>query len=132
MTDELLAAAARLANMIATENAALAAFDLSTAAANLAGKESAAAAFAASLRAHTAPVEPHRRRDAEMVGRRLASLVQENRRLLERSIAAQRHVIEIIARASRRELVSGATRYGAFGAPIAAMQARPIAISSRA
>jgi hypothetical protein len=132
MTDDLLAAAARLTDIIAAENAALMAFDLAAAATSVAVKERAAEAFTAALRAHIAPIDANHRWQAESVGRRLAALVKENRRLLERAIAAQARVIEIIARASRRELASRSTRYGAFGAPIAATRPRAIAISSRA
>jgi hypothetical protein len=132
MTDDLLAAATRLAEAIAAENAALAAFNVPAAVAAGGRKQHAAEAFEAALRAQTAPMEPSRCQRAEMIGRHLAGLAQENRRLLERAIAAQRRVMEIIARAGRRELAERASRYGAFGAPIATARPRPIAISARA
>lgn len=132
MTDDLLAAAARLADVIAVENAALAAFNLPAAIAAGAAKQHAAEAFAAALRMQTAPMEPVRHQRAETIGRRLTELARENRRLLERAIAAQVRVMETIARAGRRELIARATRYGAFGAPIAAAHPRPLAISARA
>jgi len=131
MTDDLLASAARLADVIAAENSALLVLDLPAAVASAAGKQHAAEAFAAALRMQTKPIAPGNRRQAEAIGRQLAALGEENRRLLQRAIAAQRRVIEIIARASRRELASRATRYGAFGAPIAGTRPGPIAISSR-
>ncbi len=132
MTDDLLAAAARLADVIAAENAALAAFDLRAAATTVIVKHHAAETFTAALRKQAAPIEPNRRDRAEAIGERLAALVQENRRLLERAIAAQTRVMEIIARASRRELAARTTRYGAFGALVGAAHPRPIAISAHA
>ena len=132
MTDDLLVAATRLADMIEAENAALAAFNLPAAIAASAGKQHAAEAFEAALRMQTGLMEPSRRQRAQMIGRRLTGLAHENRRLLERAISAQRRVMEIIARAGRRELAERASRYGEFGAPIAAARPRPMAISARA
>jgi len=132
MTDDLLAAATQLADVIVVENAALVALDLSAAIAAGAAKQRAAEAFATALRTQTAPIEPSRRQQAEAIGRRLAALARENRRLLERAIAAQTRVIQIIARAGRRELAAKATRYGAYGVPVANLSPRPMAISARA
>jgi len=132
MTDDVVAAAMRLADAIAAENAALAAFNLPAAIAAGAGKQRAAEAFEAALRTQTAPTERGPRQQVEMIGRRLAVLATENRRLLERAITAQRRVMQIIARAGRRELAARTTRYGAYGAPIAAARPRPMAISARA
>jgi hypothetical protein len=132
MTDDLLAAAARLAETIATENAALAALDLPASVAAGSDKQRAAEAFTAALQARASPIEADRRRKAEAVGRQLSALVQENRRLLERAIAAQWRVIEIIARAARREIMASASRYNAFGAPLAGECLQPMAILSRA
>jgi hypothetical protein len=131
MGGDLLAAATRLTDVIAAENAALAALDLPAAIASAAGKQHAAAAFAAALQMQTTPLAPDHRRQAEAIGRRLTALGEENLRLLQRAIAAQRSVIDIIARASRRELASRPARYCAFGAPITTTRPRPIAISSR-
>ncbi len=71
MTDDLLAAAAHLADVIAAESAALAAFDLRAAAATVTSKQPAAEAFAAAFRSQTAPIEPGRRRQVDAVGRSL-------------------------------------------------------------
>ena len=132
MTDDLLTAAARLAEVIAAENAALVALDLPSAIASGAGKQRAAEDFAAELQIQTAPIAPDRRRQVEAMGRRLTALAEENRRLLQRAIAAQARVMEIIARAGRRELAARANRYGAFGAPAANARPRPMAISAHA
>ena len=131
MTDDLLAAATRLADVIAAENAALVAFNVSAAIAAGADKQRAAEAFAAAFQTQTAPMEPGRRQQAATIGQRLTGLAGENRRLLERVIAAQARVMEIIARAGRRELAARASRYGAFGAPVANASPRPMAISAR-
>lgn len=132
MTYDLLVAATQLADVIAAENAALAAFNLPAAIAEGANKQRAAEAFEAALRTRSASVEPSRRQHVETIGRRLTELANENRRLLERAIAAQQRVMEIIARAGRRELAARASRYTPFGAPIATARPRPIAISARA
>ncbi len=132
MTDDVLAAAVRLTEVIAAENAALAAFNLSAALAVGAAKQQAVEAFAAALRTRTTRIEPERRASAEAIGRRLATLSQENRRLLERAIAAQARVVEIVARAGRRELAARAVRYGAFGVPVAAARPVPLAVLARA
>jgi len=132
MTDDLVVAATRLADVIAAENAALAEFNLPAAIAAGAGKQRASEAFEVALRTQSASVEPGRRQQMETIGRRLTALANENQRLLERAIAAQQRVIEIIARAGRRELVARASRYSAFGAPISAARPQPIAISARA
>jgi hypothetical protein len=132
MMDDLLAAATQLADVIAAENAALVALDLPSAIASSTSKQHAAEAFAAALQRQTAPIAPDLRRQVEAMGRRLAALAEENRRLLQRAIAAQARVMEIIARAGRRELAARANRYGAFGTPVANARPRPIAISARA
>jgi hypothetical protein len=132
MTDDLLTAAARLAEVIAAENAALVALDLPSAIASGAGKQRAAEDFAAALQMQTAPIAPDRGRQIEAMGRRLTALGEENRRLLRRAITVQARVMEIIARASRRELAARANCYGAFGVPVANAQPRPMAISARA
>ena len=132
MTDDVVATATRLADAIAAENAALAAFNLRAAIAAGAGKQRAAEAFEGALRTQTGPIEPSRRQRAETIGRHLAVLAKENRRLLERAITAQRRVMQIIARAGRREVAARTTCYGAYGAPIAAARPRPMAISARA
>jgi hypothetical protein len=132
VTEDLLAAAARLAETIATENAALAALDLPAAVAAGRDKQRATDAFTAALHARTAPIEPDRKRQAEAVVRQLNALAQENRGLLERAIAAQSRVIEIIARAARREMSASVSRYSAYGAPLSPACPRPMAILARA
>ena len=105
--DTLLA----LASILERENAALAAMDLTAAAALLPEKTAVLAAL------------PDATPGAEAdTARRVAGLAKENKDLLERAIAAQERVIGIVARAA----VSVQPVYGGSG------RARPVAISTRA
>jgi hypothetical protein len=121
MTHDLTQAAEQLASVLARENAALAALDLRGAAAMLAEKQQAAAAFVAAQPDGGTP-------PAELV-QRLGGLAQENRARLEHAVAVQRRIIGIIARAIRG--TAPAPRYGATGAMAAG---RPVAftLSARA
>lgn len=95
MTD-LIGAGSRLADVLAAENAALAALDLPHAVALLADKRSAIDGFVAAQAAPGAAA-PHDA--AERLARRLQSLAEENKVLLTRAMAAQGRVLGIIARA---------------------------------
>jgi hypothetical protein len=122
MTDDFTTAAARLADVLAAENAALAALDLPRAGAMLAEKTRAADAFVA---AHALSRGLPNAGGAAPA--RLGSLVAENQRLLEQAIIVQRRVIGIIARALPRALRdSGTARYGAQGR---VASARPVAVA---
>ena len=94
MSKDLIAAGTRLADTLETENAALAALDLPRAAGMLADKR---------RRSPSLPPrrpQPAPREAAERMARRLQALAMENKRLLERAIAAQGRVIGVIARAA--------------------------------
>jgi len=108
---------AKLRTVLAAENKALAALDTDAAAALLPAKAAAAAAFAA-LRPPPADLAD------------LARLAAENRRLLERAIAAQQAVIGLIARAARAG-PAPAPRYGAAGR-LLPPGAPPVAIAASA
>jgi hypothetical protein len=127
MSQELIAAANLLADTLTAENAALAALDLPRAGAMLADKQRAVAGFLAARDAQGAAMQ-----DAvfEPLARRLQSLSQENRTLLERAIAVQGRVIGVIARAAAPAVAR--SRYSAHG--IAGHTARPaaFALSARA
>lgn len=114
MTPDLNRAAEQLAAILVRENAALAALDLRGAAAMLADKQQAAAAFAAAL--------PGARPPSAELARLLRDLAHENRERLELAVTIQRRIIGIIARAVRA--TAPAPRYGATGAMTAA---RPVA-----
>jgi hypothetical protein len=94
MNDELIAAGIRLADTLEAENAALGALDLPRATGLLADKQRVVAGLVA------AQAAPASRDAAERMARRLQALAIENKRLLERAIAAQGRVIGVIAGAA--------------------------------
>jgi hypothetical protein len=94
MTADAMAAGTALADSLEQENAALAVLDLPRAGAMLARKQRALADLAVA-RAISPPNDA-----AERVARRLQALAMENKRLLERAIAAQSRVIAVVARAA--------------------------------
>src|ERR1035441_5457392 len=100
MTEDLTAAAVRLTEVLAAENAALAAVDLPRAGAMLAEKTRAADAFVAARAASHGALSGARPAMLE----RLRDLVEENQRLLDVAIKVQGRVIGIIARALPRAL----------------------------
>jgi hypothetical protein len=113
-TDDLPTAGIALATLLEQENRLLETLDLAAAAALLPAKQSATATF---LRAqgHTATAGGAAARGAMMaLGTRLRALAAENRRLLERGLAAQGRVIAVIARAARVHATK-VPRYGASG-----------------
>jgi hypothetical protein len=93
MTLELTDAGTAMAEMLEAENCALTALDLPRAGAMLARKQRALADLAAA--AARANTQSHHA--ADRVARRLQSLAIENKRLLERALAAQGRVIEVVA-----------------------------------
>ena len=121
-------AAAAVAEILEAENRALAAMDLTAAAKLTPDKERLVAALV--LAGPGDPTDPAVRD----LARRLDGLTRENQARLERGLAAQRRVIEIVVAAARtvRRNSAGATgRYTARGAG-----ARPagvaVAFSARA
>jgi hypothetical protein len=129
---DLIQAAADLAATLEQENRMLAALDLAGAASLLPEKRRAAGAFAAARAQAGAEPGPRQAagRDATGLADRLRDLVTENRRLLERGIAAQGQVIAVIARAARTQ-PAAAPRYGATGTAAAPRTPAPLAISAR-
>ncbi len=124
MTQDLLAATLRLAEALATENAALQAMNLPRAAAMLAEKEAASAAFTAAQKGGAAT--PALRAAAEQ----LRAAVEQNRRLLERAITVQTRVLSIVASAAQAANPAP-SRYGRTGA-YAARPSAGLALSARA
>jgi hypothetical protein len=96
MTLELTDAGTVLAETLEAENSALTALDLPRAGAMLARKQRALADLAAAAARVGTPAH----HAADRVARRLQGLALENKRLLERAIAAQGRVIEVVARAA--------------------------------
>jgi hypothetical protein len=91
---ELMDAGAALAETLEAENSALTILDLPQAGAMLARKQRAMADLEAA-KAHRTSHDA-----ADRMARRLQALALENKRLLERAIAAQGRVIEVVARAA--------------------------------
>ena len=108
--------AARLAQILEQENAALASFDFPRAIALLTEKQEALRLFGAQP-SGTPPA-------------RLHDLAVANRRMLERAIAVQGRVIELVASALPQPATSG--RYAASGATVHGGPAVAFALLARA
>ncbi len=137
MKPGMFTAGEALADTLARENVALAAMDLAAAAALYPDKEAAAAAFAAARETlgdgMAETLDAEQRRMARDLAERLRRLVEENRRLLERAIHVQGHVLGTIARAVAQ--VSPRLpppRYGARGTIADASRQPPVVLSARA
>jgi len=132
MNPDLLAAASRLADLLAAENQDLAALDLAAAVARLEDKTRATADFAAAnAQAAAASLTPaERQRIAAQVGARLRALAADNKRLLERALLVQRRVLGTIA-AAAPAAAARAPRYTATGA-LARGALPAVALSTRA
>ncbi len=124
MTQALIAAALRLADRLTAENAALAALDLSAAAALLADKQRAVQDLVAMQTATTGATLP------QDLAINLRKLAEENRRLLERAIAVQGEVVSLVAGAIRQ--VAAPAGYVAAGTPTTDRRAIPFALSAHA
>jgi hypothetical protein len=133
MMEAVIAAGERLAEALRAENEALAALDLTRAAAMATRKVQATDAFAAAAAAATrvgARVQGEARQAAERLATDLGTLGQQNRKLLEEAIALQSRVIETIAHASRP--AGHAPGYGRHGRHRPGAQATALAVATRA
>ncbi len=130
----LIAAGETLAQTLAHENAALEAMDLAGAAALYPRKDAAATRFAQAQKqdSMTTLLDEEQRRLARELAERLRRLVEENRRLLERAIHVQGHVIGTVARAMAQAPRAQAPRYAATGLIAGARRQPPVVLSSRA
>ncbi len=124
MTALSIAVVTGLADILARENAALAAMDLAAAAACLAEKTAALTRFAETVASETGPWPAEVAPEAA----RLDGLARENRVLLGRAMAAQERVIGIVAGAIAS--ASAPPAYGAGGR--LAARTGPLALSARA
>lgn len=133
MIHDLTDAAEALAAVLTAENTALAALDLPRAASLVPAKRAATDSFlAAQARLAAAGRRdnaPHAALGA--LAPRLRDLAAENRHLLDRAMATQRRVLDIIAQAVPRASAQ-APRYGASGALLDRARALPVAIASSA
>lgn len=118
MSPALITAAVRLADVLQTENAALAALNMTAAARLLPEKLAAADAFAMAQTAATATLPSGPELDA--IARRLRELADENRLLLERAMLVQSRVIATVAKAARVTAERAAPGYGPRPARLAA------------
>jgi hypothetical protein len=124
MPVSLIVAARRLADVLDLENDALRAMDLRRATGLVADKTAAIAGLTAAGDAAVGYDDPM----MVTVARRLDGLARENRRLLERALAAQHRVIGIVVRAAASAGGAEAV-YGAAGRM--ARASRPVALSTR-
>jgi hypothetical protein len=127
MSKGMIAASSVLADALAEENAALAALDLPRAASMLADKQRAVAGFLAMRDAQGGAMQHAM---IEPLARRLQTLSQENRTLLERAIAVQGRVIGVIARAAAPAVASAG--YAARGVTGYATRPMAFALTARA
>ena len=128
--NELLEIARALADLLARENAALAALDFAAATAAAQGKRALAEQFAqASVR--TARDGALDRARLAPVAREVAELALENRRLLERAVTVQNRVVASVVRAIPKPRAGG-QQYGAQAAHAARRAMAPVALSARA
>lgn len=137
MKPEMLTAGEALADTLERENAALAIMDLAAAAALYARKDAAATAFSAAQErlgeGLEAALDAEQARLAQALAERLRTLAEENRRLLERAIHVQGHVIGTIARAvSQVTPRNQPPRYGARGTMTEQRRQQPVMLSARA
>ncbi len=114
-----------LATILEQENAALRALDLATVAALAPAKKAAIEALVIAIPTPSADHDP-----GPHAARRLRDLAAENRALLERAMAVQGRVIELVAAAIRPH--ASAPRYGATGALAYGRQVAPCSLSARA
>lgn len=118
MNPALITAAVRLADVLQTENAALATLNMPAAARLLPEKLAAADAFAAAQ--STATASRSSNPELESIARRLRELAAENRLLLERAMLVQSRVIATVAKAARVTAERAAPGYGPRPARLAA------------
>lgn len=126
-SDRAIAAAQYLCAVLEAENAALEGMDIAGATAWVDKKQRATDDLIA---AHKALPQPD---NAAWVaqGRRLKTLVHDNKHLLERAMVAQNRVMACIARAVPRALPQS-SRYGASGQTSTLQALPPIALSNSA
>ena len=137
MTRSIIDAADALARTLEQENAALTVLDLLAAAALYPRKDAAAADFTAAQVAladrMTSALDAEQQRVARELAERLRRVVEENRRLLERAIVVQGHVLGTVARAiAKSSPRAQPPRYGARGTYADVKRQPPVMLSARA
>ena len=136
MTAEIIKAGQALAEALASENDALSKMDLAGAAAIYPRKDAAVAAFTGAQRrlgeGIAAALDAEQQRLARELTERLRALAEENKRLLERAIHVQSHVLGTIARAVSQMAPRPQPRYGASGTLTEPRRQPPVVLSARA
>jgi hypothetical protein len=120
----LAEAAQRLADVLTQENDALKRMDFSAAVALVPAKETALAELTKQPRGQT--ISP----PLAMLGQHLGKLATENQLLLERAIAIQTRIVQIVARACVPP--PAAVRYGGSGGRAPSNRTAALALSTRA
>lgn len=120
-------AAARLCDVLAHENDALAVMDIPRATALLDAKRRAAEQLIRAQRRAALPATPAN----QALAARLVALSQANKSLLERAMLAQNRIMACIARALPKAAAQHSP-YGARGTQPPPRSVRPVALFSRA
>ena len=132
MSNELILAAHALGELLAAENAALAAHDHAAATALLGEKHRLAAAFDRARAGTLALLDGPARDEAHAAGVELQALAGRNIALLEQAMEVQSRVIGIVADAARRQARPAAPGYGRRGQLPPALRPDAYAMVSRA
>jgi hypothetical protein len=137
MKSRTIEAGEALAAVLAQENDALARLDLPKATSLYPRKALAAAVFSEAQQQETDSIttalDKEQRRLAEALAERLRALAEENKRLLERAITVQAHVLGTIGRAIAQAAPRTQTsRYGASGTAAGPRRQPPVVLSARA
>jgi hypothetical protein len=124
MSNDLVRAAQRLADLLTQENDALRRLDFTAAVAVVPAKEAALAELTKQPRPN-APPPP-----LVALGQRLGGLAAENQALLERAIVVQTRIVRIVARAYAPSPATN--RYGGHNRHTPAHRTTALALSTRA
>ena len=124
MSNGVVDAVKRLADVLAEENEALKRLDYPAAMLLVPAKEAALADLAKQPKGLTLPAS------MAAVGERLGTLAAENQVLLERAIAVQTRIVRIVAQACVPP--PAVTRYGGRGGKTPSHRAGALALSTRA
>jgi 6-phosphofructokinase len=137
MTSRTFETGEALAELLARENDALASLELGKATALYPRKQSLAIAFSEAREQEgetmTTVLDQEQQRLARELAERLRALAEENRRLLERAINVQAHVLGTVGRAIADAVPDRqGARYAGTGCVARAVRQSPVILSARA